>query len=395
MSLINDMLRDLDRRHGGTGALPNEVRPLPPERALFSARLLVLLVALIGALSVAGWLLMDRMSQAPIASVAPAVQPVAATAKVAEPAPVPAPVPVEPAPSQDAAATPGGLRLDAALSHLPQSAPSSDKTAVEAGKEPKAPVASAPAKPAIPVRTPAPQAAAARTPEPAARPTAPPAEQASPPAAVKVAAGETAGASGGIEKRPRIETPKERAEQDYRKAYALLTRGRAEEAVPLLRSALAEDAAHASARIALAGVLSQSGRPDEALALLSEGLQLDPARPALALPAARLLVAKGNFDGAAQILSRASASAQSDAEFRAFHAAVLQRLTLHKDAVKEYQAALRHAPHAGVWWMGLGISLEADGRSSEARDAYQRARSSGALSAELDRFVEQKLRQLQ
>ena len=29
MSLINDMLRDPDRRHGGAGALPNEVRPLP------------------------------------------------------------------------------------------------------------------------------------------------------------------------------------------------------------------------------------------------------------------------------------------------------------------------------------------------------------------------------
>jgi MSHA biogenesis protein MshN len=45
--------------------------------------------------------------------------------------------------------------------------------------------------------------------------------------------------------------------------------------------------------------------------------------------------------------------------------------------------------------MGLGISLEADGRGAEAREAFQRARSSGALSAELDRFVEQKLRQLQ
>jgi MSHA biogenesis protein MshN len=391
MSLINDMLRDLDRRHGGTGALPNEVRPLPPERPLFPARLLVLLVALIGALSVAGWLFMDRMPQAQIASVAPVVQPVAATAKVAEPAPPPAPVAAEPAPSQESAASPGGLRLDAALNHLPQPAPSSDKAVAETGKES---LASVPAKPAPPVKTPAPQAAAARTPEPAARPAAPPAEQAPAAAAAKPASGETAGASGGIEKRPRIETPKERAEQDYRKAYSLLTRGRAEEAVPLLRSALAEDSAHASARIALAGILSQSGRPDEALALLSEGLQLDPTRPALALSAARLLVSKGNFDGAAQILSRASASAQSDAEFRAFHAAVLQRLTLHKDAVKEYQAALRHAPHAGVWWMGLGISLEADGRGSEARDAYERARASGALSAELDRFVEQKLRQL-
>jgi MSHA biogenesis protein MshN len=42
--------------------------------------------------------------------------------------------------------------------------------------------------------------------------------------------------------------------------------------------------------------------------------------------------------------------------------------------------------------MGLGISLEAEGRPAEAREAFQRARATGALSVELDRFVEQKLR---
>ena len=45
--------------------------------------------------------------------------------------------------------------------------------------------------------------------------------------------------------------------------------------------------------------------------------------------------------------------------------------------------------------MGLGIALEGDGRPAEARDAFQRARATGALSAELDRFVEQRLRQIQ
>ena len=51
-------------------------------------------------------------------------------------------------------------------------------------------------------------------------------------------------------------------------------------------------------------------------------------------------------------------------------------------------------PQAGVWWMGLGISLEADGRGAEARDALQRAKATGTLSPELAAFVEQKLRQL-
>ena len=73
---------------------------------------------------------------------------------------------------------------------------------------------------------------------------------------------------------------------------------------------------------------------------------------------------------------------------------MLQRLTLHKRAVAEYQAALQLAPQAGVWWMGLGISLEADGRLPEAKDAFQRARATGALSPELAAFVDQKLKRL-
>jgi len=37
----------------------------------------------------------------------------------------------------------------------------------------------------------------------------------------------------------------------------------------------------------------------------------------------------------------------------------------------------------GVWWMGLGISLEADGRPADARDAFQRAGATRALSRNL------------
>jgi MSHA biogenesis protein MshN len=44
--------------------------------------------------------------------------------------------------------------------------------------------------------------------------------------------------------------------------------------------------------------------------------------------------------------------------------------------------------------MGLGISLQAENRIGEARDAYLRAKTTGALSPELTAFVEQKLTQM-
>ena len=42
--------------------------------------------------------------------------------------------------------------------------------------------------------------------------------------------------------------------------------------------------------------------------------------------------------------------------------------------------------------MGLGLSLEAEGRGAEAREAFRRAHDSGSLSVELAAFVEQKLK---
>ena len=204
-----------------------------------------------------------------------------------------------------------------------------------------------------------------------------------------------AAADSRIEKKVRMSTARERAENEYRRALGLVNQGRIQDGITGLRAALSEDAEHAGARLALFGLLVEQQRHEEARALLQEALARDPAQPEFATRLARLQLEGGDVSGAEQTLSKAAGAAVGNAEFRAFHAAVLQRLTLHKEAAAEYQAALRLAPQAGVGWMGLGLSLEADGRSAEAREAYQRARASGALSAELDRFVEQKLRQLQ
>ncbi len=45
--------------------------------------------------------------------------------------------------------------------------------------------------------------------------------------------------------------------------------------------------------------------------------------------------------------------------------------------------------------MGLGISLQALNRNTEAQDAFRRAKNSNSLNPELQAFVDQRLRQLQ
>lgn len=45
--------------------------------------------------------------------------------------------------------------------------------------------------------------------------------------------------------------------------------------------------------------------------------------------------------------------------------------------------AIRLAPQNGIWWMGLGISLQGDSRNGEARDVFRRALATNSLSKEL------------
>ena len=76
-------------------------------------------------------------------------------------------------------------------------------------------------------------------------------------------------------------------------------------------------------------------------------------------------------------------------------AALLARLGQHAAAVAQYQTALRLSPQSGVWWMGLGLSMQAIGSLPEAQEALRRARASDNLTPELAAFVEQRLKQMQ
>jgi tetratricopeptide (TPR) repeat protein len=60
-------------------------------------------------------------------------------------------------------------------------------------------------------------------------------------------------------------------------------------------------------------------------------------------------------------------------EDSALLAALYQRNGAHQEAVYEYRAALDGDPGRGVWWLGLAISLEGLGETTAAAEAYQRA----------------------
>lgn len=397
MSLINRMLQDLEARRAGEQGreLPRDVRPLPAVRsnAWLQPVLAVGVLAVIAGVAAILWQQMPMQEPAP----APVPQPIAI------PAPAPVPLP-RPTADQTAAVTP-----------QPTSGPADSMTAAAqamAADAAQAPVSSS-AIPPVPMALPAPQSASAAAQEvPRAVPDKAESEVVPGGQGLKVAdaltmmrgkpegtadksAKEEAPAKPVIEKKVRNATPRERAESEYRRALALHGQGRGADAMAGFAAALQAEPGHIGARLELANLLIEQQRLRDAEALLQEGLGIVPGQTQLAMRLARIQAERGELKAAADTLKQAAAGAASNPEFHALYAAVLQRLTFHKDAIAEYRAALRLVPQSGVWWVGLGISLEADGRIAEAREAFQSARASGALTAELDRFADQKLRQLQ
>ena len=349
MSLINKMLQDLDARAGqpGVAPLPGDVRPVvAPERRVPVLRVVLLGGALLAVVAgVAGW----KMLQAPpvpLVAAAPArtavlvEMPAAAPVQVVDVAPpvvLPAPEPVpEPAPAP-----------------APESAP---KSAPE------------------PVARPAPAAKRVARTEPAA------------PAPRRIAPARPE-ATGG-----RMETAPQRAENAYRRALGVLEDGRVTEAIATLQSALAIDPRHEPSRQTLVGLLIEAGRPDEAMRQLQAALVLDPRQSSLAMLLARLQLERGG--PAIDTLLRTLPHAAGNGEYHAFLAGVLQREGRSREAAEHYQAALKRAPANGVWWMGLGIALQAEKRDADAAAAFTQAQASGVLTPELQAFVERRLRQL-
>jgi len=405
MSVINKMLRDLDARHAGDRkSLPNEVRPLPEE-----TRRSPPLMAITGALILVGiagwawWITSENTHPAPPLAVTPP-----------SPAPVPTPPPVaavaEPtaapvAPAPAATAEPAAAAPVVAQSATPTAPPPAATAAVAA---PPAPLPAAPAptaEPASKAPAPAPIAKEAAAKEPAAKKTETTSAKRAAPAGLSSLRLETslrqipsmaetapAKSAGPVEKQLRGGANNEQAEAAYRKAAAANRQGRNSEAVDALRDALRADPRHVSARQLLLSLLVERKQWDEATTLLREGLELLPQQSAWAMALARIEVEKGQLPQAWETLQRYLPAAESNADYRGFAGALLQRLQKPKEAILHYQAAVRLKPAESRWWLGLGMALEADGRAAEAREAYQKAQAAGNLGAEGTALVEQKLR---
>ncbi|MDO8598467.1 MAG: tetratricopeptide repeat protein, partial [Sulfuricaulis sp.] len=188
---------------------------------------------------------------------------------------------------------------------------------------------------------------------------------------------------------------RDKAEGEFRRAVGLVNQGRVAEGMEAFRLALQIDPAHDSARQTMVALQIESKRYDDAAQTLDEGIVASPKNIQFVMLLARLQVERNDAAGALALLDRHEASAAGKADFSAFRAALLQRMGRHAEAIEAYRASLAIAPGTGQWWIGLGISQQAQAQGKDALESFRRARGAGNLTPELLSYVEQRIRQLQ
>lgn len=198
-----------------------------------------------------------------------------------------------------------------------------------------------------------------------------------------------------IEKRSRQGAPEERAESFFRQAAVQLERGRVADAEALLRAALDADHTHQPARQTLIALDIEQGRIDDARRHLQEGLAVNPSLVPYAVALARIHVDRGDYPLALEVLDAVNADGPESPDFHSMRGAVLLRMARYDKAADAYRRALGAGAQTGPSWVGLGVSLDALGRDSEAAEAFRRGVATGTLADDLRAYAEQRVRQLQ
>jgi len=365
MSLINRMLRELDRRQPSGAKVQNpaasaQVRAVSrsERRHEWFWRIVAVLV-----LASAAWVAWVAYQLKPHAPIATELAMNAAEAAKARPTVnvSQAPAPAKPAAPPPASAVPPEPRRDVASASPPRQPPLEILKLAQL------------------IETPIPALAAPSTKPRAARAAVAPVVLPS---------------SMAVTRRDRPRSAEAEAEDRFREGVALLNQGRVSDAQQDFAAALQRQAAHEPARQALVSILIDRGQLEEARQRLQEGLALNPAQVQFANVLARILVERRDYAGAAGVLEARREAGRNDPDYQLLLGAVLQRLGRHVDAAEAFRSAIELKNQPGAAWVALGVSLEASGKKQDAIQAYRRSLLASALSQDTRSYAETRIRAL-
>ena len=184
------------------------------------------------------------------------------------------------------------------------------------------------------------------------------------------------------------------ADRLYQEGAELCRKGNVAAGLAKLSEVLALEPGHVGGRRLLATELMKEGDTRQAASILDAGLEKSPQIWQWAQLRAQLAVNAGDPETAFRVLTISPPPLAEQPEYHALLAAVQQRTGRHAEAVSTYHSVLGQHPERGVWWMGLGISLQALERTREAGFAFSRALDDSSLTPQLRSFIQNRLTSL-
>lgn len=187
------------------------------------------------------------------------------------------------------------------------------------------------------------------------------------------------------------QTPEQRDADQAERALKLYQEGQVAGALSVLKEFVSAQSVHQRSRYLLAHLLFKEGQVVEADALISDS---DMDQVSMRELKARAALAQGKKGEALSILLKRLPSVQEYPDYHALLAVLYQQAGQHAQAVERYTLLLNQNAQEVKWWMGLGISLESLGQNEAAIMAYNKALQDQQLTDSLRLYAQSRLNKL-
>jgi MSHA biogenesis protein MshN len=104
---------------------------------------------------------------------------------------------------------------------------------------------------------------------------------------------------------------------------------------------------------------------------------------------ARMELAEGQIRQVLDMLKRLEPALAGQADLWAVRANAAQRLGSHQEAIQAYQTALTLRPGEARWMLGTAVSLAARGQTAAALELAEKARATGTVSSDVVAYLRQ------
>lgn len=136
----------------------------------------------------------------------------------------------------------------------------------------------------------------------------------------------------------------------------------------------------------LVSLLLDDGQTVAAQAMLAQAMMQSPRHIPFIVLQAKIIAAQGDTAQAIELLNTVSPTLEQHPDYFSLLANLYQRAGDTEISAQMYRELVTYDPDSGVWWMGYGMALEANGSRNHAIQAYKRATTTGNLNSKLQMY---------